>query len=421
MNYFLYFLLIALTIYTDSFLSRYLNAFGNSLLPTVCLILYPYLVLTKKVKYPKFCNQYICLLLYALSLSLVLWFIFVALDMPLKMYGEDFFIKTFKVFLTLMTVPLYGIILYSIMQKIPEKKWLTPFFVVNIFMAILACVEYTQIPHAFSWLHSTETYYRIRLLTHESSHTAPLIELFFIMAIYYATTVKKSFLYAIITVIALLVQISLTGSKSFLIVLFLACIFGGWDYIKSLKGINKIGLFFVVLAVVVYLYFSISAQLLGSFHNDIDSYTSTSTRLITNLSGYTLGTICPIGTGFWGYLYFFPKIWQHYINLFSGYFNMDELVMMLTRLDDDRGLTAKSFFSQMSAYWGGIGSILFIKYLLAVFKNGLRFCQEKEKKYLKTVAFVIIVNLFTCMYLEFVDFAVITFFIMIATKKENLK
>lgn len=122
MNYFLYFLLIALTIYTDSFLSRYLNAFGNSLLPTVCLILYPYLVLTKKVKYPKFCNQYICLLLYALSLSLVLWFIFVALDMPLKMYGEDFFIKTFKVFLTLMTVPLYGIILYSIMQKIPEKN-----------------------------------------------------------------------------------------------------------------------------------------------------------------------------------------------------------------------------------------------------------------------------------------------------------
>ncbi|WP_230209541.1 hypothetical protein, partial [Bacillus cereus] len=83
-------------------------------------------------------------------------------------------------------------------------------------------------PSAWMWLHSSdEPYYRIRLLTVESSWTGTIYLIYSILTLYLAKKLFNNFkvrLYTITIIISLLAYVFLTGSKGFFIVFVVSLI-----------------------------------------------------------------------------------------------------------------------------------------------------------------------------------------------------
>lgn len=403
MNYILYFLLIVLTTYNDSFLSNSLGAFGFSLLPVMSyLIFLSMCLLRKKIIYSIFVKKFFRLINYTFILSIIVLIVFFCLDLPMKLYGENIALKILKLYVTFVSYVLFMIMLGNIIKKMSEEQLLAPFWWVNLFLAIYGVIEYVKIPDAFLFFHSTqEIYWRVRLLCQESSHSAPIIEIFFILALYYSIIVKKRKVYVFIAIVCLFSQICISSSKSLLVVLIVATIFGAWNYIKNISGTKKIFGLTVAMGLLFIIQKYLLTGLVESFSGDLENSTSTVTRSVTNIAGYTIGLIFPLGTGFFGYLYFLPKILFYLAQNVPSDYNIEELLSIIMN-DTDAGVSAQSFFSQNSTYWGIVGSILFFKYLKRLYSDCLLCCDIKQSLLYKILFFVIIVHLLTTSGMEFI-------------------
>ena len=403
MNYILYFLLVALTTYNDSFLSNSLGALGFSLLPIISYLMFTLMYLLKKrFVCPIFVKRFYRLINYSFIVSIIVWIAFFSLNLPLTLYGENLALKILKLYITFMSYVLFMIVLGNIMKNLPEKQVLAPFWWINLFLAIYGIMEYAKIPDAFLFLHSTqEIYWRVRLLCQESSHSAPIIEIFFILALYYSIIIKRSKAYAFVTIACLLSQVYISSSKSLIVVLILAFIFGAWNYIKNISGTKKIVGLIVALGLFFLLQKYLLTGLIESFSGDLENSTSTVTRSATNSAGYVIGLIFPLGTGFFGYLYFFPKMLLYFANKIPSNFNIGELLDIIMN-DTDAGVSAQSFFSQSSTYWGIFGSVLFFIYIKKVYSNCLLYCGFEQRLLYKILFFIIVLHLLTTSGMEFI-------------------
>jgi len=402
-NYILYFLLITLTTYNDSFLSNSLGAFGFSLLPVMSFLLFLLMCLfRKRITYPIFVKKFGRLINYTFVLSIVVLVVFFSLNLPTTLYGENVALKILKLYITFVSYILFMIVLGELMKSLSMKQLLAPFWWINLSLAIYGIVEYTKIPNAFLYLHSNqEIYWRVRLLCQESSHSAPIIEIFFILALYYSVIVKKSRFYSIIAIGCLLSQICISSSKSLLVVLILAITFAGWSYIKNISGTKKIVGLIVALIGFVFIQKYLLTGLLESFSGDLENSTSTVTRSSTNIAGYIIGVFFPFGTGFFGYLYFFPKVLLYLSQNVPSDYNIDELLNIIMS-DTDAGVSAQSFFSQSSTYWGLVGSVLFFKYIKKVYSNCLIYCDFRQRLLYKVLFFIVVLHLLTTSNMEFI-------------------
>lgn len=99
--YWLYSLLIFLTLYTDSPLSTYLGAFGESMLPSISLCLYILFALTNRInRTDSFVRKFSFLIKVTTLLSLIAFFIYPLFDISYTQLGESLFVKLVKLWLT---------------------------------------------------------------------------------------------------------------------------------------------------------------------------------------------------------------------------------------------------------------------------------------------------------------------------------
>lgn len=423
MNNIIYFVLIFLTTYTDSFLTPYMGAFGFSLLPTASLILYIWrFVLDKRtVKKNSFCFFFKCLINYTFMLSIALYLILLFSGQSTTFYGEDLLIKGIKLYVTFLSYIAFIFVLLDVIEKMSLEDIFKPFYLVNIFLAVFGLIEFNHLPHAFMNLHNgtSDVYYRVRLLCQESSHTAPIIELFFLMSAFYSIYVKKSKINLLITIICFIVQIYISSSKSFMVVLGLSLVFGMWKILKESrhKGLITIGSIGLILLFYKYVYF----DLLEDFEGDISNSTSTSTRSTSVLSGYLMGILIPWGAGFGGYLYLLPQFMRFIMENLPSFFDTSELEYMI-HSKDDSAIASQAFFSQSSTYWGCIGVCLFLSKLLGVFKKFL-LCLDNggSKALFKTICCVLMLNMSFTTGLDFVYLSVLAIMINFNLKQKHIQ
>lgn len=414
MTYLLYFIAVFLTTYTDSPLTKYFGAFGFSMLPLMTYCVFFFLIIRGKLIIPDFCKKYLKVLNWALFVSIAIIPFCFMMGVDTNAKGENIVIKSVKVYATLAAAPLFMSIICYWLRKMQYRKWFAPFFYINIFLAVFAYLESLQLPYAFMSLHtnSTNMYWRVRLLTQESSHTAPLIELFFVIALYYSICIKKSKLFIAVTVGCFLVQLSVTSSKSLLVVLILAAGFGLWSYIKMSR--NSFKLYAVLGLVGIIAYFAMNNMhfnAANSFSQDIEEGTSTVTRAITNLSGYLTGLMAPLGMGYYMYLVIMPRMIPFVFQQIGMSLNFGELDGMVNGKDDSV-LISQSFFGQGCNYWGIVGCVLIFRYLLAVYKKCIRHCEKNEVVLFKIAFFIIIVNLCTVSFFDFIYQVVLSMMIL---------
>lgn len=409
--YLFYVLLVFLTTYTDTPLTNYFGAFGFSALPVITFISFPCMYLFgRRLVYPKFSTFFFKLINYTLVLSFVAMLVFLVFGLPLSMYGDNAVAKSFKLYITFLSYIMFFIMMFNLMIRYNLKQVARPFFYVFIFLTVFGYIENTMIPNAFMQLHAThwDQYWRVRLLTQESSHTSPIITVFFLMALYYSMCVVRRKAFVAVTWLCLIIQLSISGSKLFMVIIMISGIVGAWSYIKAIRGWKRLAGIVAAIYVLTYMYDTIFSQALTSFQQDINESTSTATRITTNVSGYLFGTIIPIGTGFYSYLYILPNAFKLIIDYLPNNFDTTELLNYINAKDNS-GLAAKSFFSQSTLYWGIIGSVMLFKRMRLLLKNFMAVSGNEERVVVKVLFIAVLIHLFISTNLDFVFISVFAF------------
>lgn len=418
MYYFLYFILISLTVYTDTPLTKYFGALGFSFIPLVCFLLYPMLLYKRIIWVPFFAKVLLRLINYALLLSVICFFVFIFMDIPSTLYGENIIIKAIKLYLTYLSYFLYIVIICSIGKNIPTNELYKPFFVLFIFLTFFAFVEYQNIPDAFlNFHHSSGSYYRVRLLTQESSHTAPLLEVFFLLSCYYTIIIRKSKWLFTLVLFCFIYQLYVSSSKSLAVIVLLSIVYAGYSIFKSAHGAKKMLVIGVFAFISVFAYLFIYVSVVNSFQGDIENSTSTATRSLTILSGYLSGILFPFGSGFFSYLYIFPMLLMELVSQIGGVFNLEEILDIISN-NTDAGVVPQSFFSFTSTFWGVLGNFYFFVNLKKEYRCNLKISSNSEIIIIKSLFFCIVLNLCFTIGFEFYIQAFVCILIIRLKKNE---
>lgn len=120
----------------------------------------------------------------------------------------------------------------------------------------------------------------------------------------------------------------------------------------------------VIVSILVVAFFVPIVML--KMQESVEESTTAVTRSYSVALGYAFGTISVIGTGFQTYLAYYPAVLKQYLPLIPFVFPNTDLseIYELIESGSDANLSAKSFLSQTSMYWGIVGSIYFVKIYL---------------------------------------------------------
>ncbi|QAY67212.1 hypothetical protein [Paenibacillus protaetiae] len=368
--------MLLLTVYQDFPLANAIGEIGRSpiilMLPVFLFCEAAMLAKHKRVvlgtPFQKYLAAFIC---YLWVISLI--YIFAEFLKGTYSFGsENLLGKAVKVLIYFVVILLYIRHMSLLFSKFRSYKALYGCFllVVTVLLLIMS-VELATMPNAFPFLHSgSNPYWRVRLLTSESSTTGSIVVVYTAILIFLSSQLKGaakllSYAYGAFFFLFYLMN---TGSKGFMIVSMLTMVVTMVKFLDFRKKKN----FFLLLAVIAAMYLFIanfSAGLISSFNNDIENYTSSSTRLGTIIIAVATVIQQPFGVGTGAYLTFFQQNVDIAVNLlgklYYKLFGMSQINTseLMTYSDSDKNLGVKSGLFQWIMF-GGLFSVAYF-YLIA--------------------------------------------------------
>ncbi|WP_438349490.1 hypothetical protein ACP8HI_02040 [Paenibacillus sp. FA6] len=369
-------ILLILTVYQDFPLVNIIGEIGRS--PIILLFpLFIFCEIAMLSKYKKLMNvtklqKYLFAFIIYLSFISMVYILIQFLQGNYSFASENLLGKAIKVLTYFVVILLYVRHMQLVFTRINSFKLLySCFLVVMSLLVIIMIVELVSMPNALTFLHSgSHPYWRVRLLTSESSTTGSIIVVYSSILIYlsqYLNPVAKT-LSIVYATSFFLFCLFVTGSKGFLIVILLTLVVTMIKFLNFRKKRN----FIVLIAVVVAMYLFIayfSAGLFSSFSNDIENYTSSYTRMGTIIIALATVFHHPLGVGTGAYLMYFNEYVAYSIQLMSRFyynvFGMSQINVgeLLQYSGSVKNLGVKSGFFQWVMF-GGVFSIVFF-YLLA--------------------------------------------------------
>ncbi|WP_077619795.1 hypothetical protein [Bacillus sinesaloumensis] len=328
------------------------------------------LIFRRKFKITKLQKYLLNYILFTSTIGLI-YVLILFLKGEYSFLNENLFLKYIKGELYLLLIFLYIRHCYLLFVNMSKKNILLSILVVLTILNLIILIEYFTIPNALLSFHSENApYYRIRLLTAESSWTGTIYIVYCFIALYLTKEVRL-FKSGIITYIILTITLYtvLTLSKGFLMTLLISLLLfviqniriKKISYKQILVTILGIGLLFAILAFV-------KDSIVDLFLNDIESYTSVATRSGLLLAEINILLLNPLGTGKGAYIFFLaneiPNILKPLRNIFIMFFNATPNVSELIRLSTDtKGLGMKSGILQ----WGIEGGLFAFWYFIQTF------------------------------------------------------
>lgn len=366
MIYLCYCAMIILPIWQDSPLSGPLGSYGYSIVPALSLAAIIPFAIARLRRRPSFkgtfAHSWAVLAVLLVLINIVADVLWLSLGGAYELKGEDIVAKSLKGVVTVVSIAAYLLIVTFMTRQFDEERVLRPFAISFAILTAVAIVEYAQLPNALPFAHYAGLfpYGRPRFLTTEASWTTLLIIVYGGLTIHYFTRIRKSYIALVATVASLVFMVLTTASKSLLIMVAGAVLVS--MALMSRKDIRWV----LVLVVIVFAAaFNpiIFDRLQELFISDIEKYTSTATRTITNLASLTYSLIFPFGAGNALYLHFYPEMLQRMSDIFSGLgiqFNLAEINGYIAA-SDDFGMSAKSAILQYGMYWGIAGTIFLVR------------------------------------------------------------
>ncbi|MCD9024059.1 O-antigen ligase family protein [Cohnella silvisoli] len=415
-------LLLVLTVYQDFPLVNMIGEIGRSPI----IVLFPLFIFCEIAMLAKYKKVMLGSKLQKYLLAFILYLSFVSIVYVLVQFmqgsysfgSENLLGKAIKVLIYFIVILFYIRHMQLVFSKIKSYKVLySCFFAVVTLLIVIMILELMSIPNALTYLHSgSNPYWRVRLLTSESSTTGSIIVVYASILVYLARYLSR-FAKSLSIVYAsgfLLFYLFVTGSKGFLIVSLLTLVVTMIKFLDFRKKKNFLLLISVVLAMYLFItYFS--GGLVSSFNNDIENYTSSYTRMGTIIISLATVLHNPLGVGTGAYLMYFDNYVNDSIKLMSQFYyntfgisqiNAGEL---LQYSDSDQNLGVKSGFFQWVMF-GGIFAVVFF-YLLA--KNLIVKVKSSSILFLALI-FILLSLLFVALEIKYevwLLFAFISFFL----------
>lgn len=377
--------ILLLTIYQDLPLVNYIGEIGRTpmvlLFPIFLLTEIFYLVKKRKLVYSKFHYYFVLYFLAVCFISLV-YSLFAFISGNYSFLGENILVKSIKGLIYLLLIILYIRHLFFIFLLIKNEKIVyISLMTVLLFIYTYMIYEINSLPYTFLSLHSVdEPYWRVRLLTPESSYTGTIVVVLSTLVLYLTRSLKSKISRIIsyfMTNILFIFYVIVTGSKGFLLVMLITLfiLFIKFINIKSYKSFVYFTLSLLLVTTSAYFY---SEKILSMLYSDLQNYTSTITRLGTILISLISLVNNPLGVGTGGYLFSFSTYMDNAILIlnktFATFFSIGNLNTeeLLSYLNTEKNLGVKSGFFQWLIY-GGILTIVFfywiIKYLYKISKH----------------------------------------------------
>lgn len=394
---FILFLLVVLPIYQDSPFSIFLGSAGYSaLMPLSLVFMVVYVVVNEKVPKNPRLTEWMKLGYYLCGISFSAILVWWVLGNSLTVVGEFLPIKAIKVCLQYFSYPSYIALVLVCVRKVGIKYLEKYAYFTLVFLTAICLIERQQLPYALEAFHFAGTfpYWRVRLLTMESSWTAMIIYVYSFISVYYGYKNRKKIVtYSSVVCIGILVAFS--DSKTLMvalaIILVLYTMFSFAHLNKKTQWKVIIVLFAGTLGAIEW-----APTLLQSFQGDIQNYTSVATRGYTALIGLMIGIVAPMGVGGAVYLGVFQRALRYFLFLFDKIpirLNTTE-VESLAFAQTDTALTVKSGILQRNMYWGIFGTA-YLVHNFALVSKALRKNHVKNEILLRS-AFWGAVILITC-------------------------
>ena len=413
MLYYIYFILIFSSVFQDFFLVNYIGEFGRSITAIAVIPLFITYILFSRKKI--FINKYLKILaklsMYLLFINILFLFKHLVIDVgAIKVLDENVILQTIKGYIYFLNIVIFMILIYNLQKNLKKEQVFKPFVFTFLFLFLILLVELKNIPDALPLLHNDFPYYRVRLTTMESSYTSSIIVIFFATTYYYYKNIKKNRVLSITSVFMFCTFVASSGSKGFILNLLITL------FIMILIDGNMKKKIISILILVIALYVGwpfIKVNIM----NDLQYYTSIVTRGYTIAVGLIFILVRPFGVGNVLYLIEYPKLLNKYIYIFNWMnfkFNLTEIYTFINATSS-KNIAAKSGFIQYGLYWGLVGSIIMIIFIVKVYKALFRCIDHKlsiiKFAYVNTVLLMITVIGFDIKYEIWSLFSVIIYLI----------
>lgn len=381
----IYFIILILcSVYQDFYL---VNIFGEIARSPIFLFL-PIFIFTELYQILIKRNEIITyiqrtLLFYIIAVSFVgaTYVLYLIFKGHYYFLDENIFLKFIKGQLYLIIIWLYLRHSYLILNKLTKKQIFYAMISVLSILNIVLIIEYFSLPNALEFLHSQKIpYYRIRLLTVESSWTGSIYVVLCALSWYYMKSYMrmKTIYIKLYIGISFISYVMLTQSKGFFVALLISIMIFSTSLIKK-KKLSRKTLFFLITLSFLFIFavFFFIQVFLPAFGSDIENYTSMSTRLGVLIAALKVIIVNPLGVGTGAYIIFLangivdvvPFLKQIFSFLFNSTPNLSELFRIT---NSTIGLSVKSGIFQWILEGGILAIVLFLswsKYILHITKE----------------------------------------------------
>lgn len=372
----MYSLMIVLPIVGDSILSRWMGAFGLSVMPALSTVLIiPYAVMNRDVFYCDRRLKYlIALLLLLVVVNVLTDSIWLLTGGELIIRGENVCIKSAKGVLTFSAIIFYLLIVSNLSEGISEEQAFRPFAIALVILALIAFIELFTMPNALPWAHEAGgfPYWRVRLLTIESSTTAPQIIIYGGLSLYYAWEILKNRKLTVACVLLLGFLTFSSSSKTLMVCILIIPAIVFVHYILHNK--SRIKLLAEIAVALIPIAYVLVDRLSEAMQMDLARYTSITTRVYMGLIGIRYAAMYPFGTGSALYLKLYPDMLIERLGLIKSLRlgNASEIMRLAKDSASDYGLSTKSGITQYGLYWGLVGSCVFLTGMIKTYNEAYK-------------------------------------------------
>lgn len=331
------------------------------------------LIFLQKLKFSFYSKCFLIYIYYLVFISIVFIGFFYIRVGAFSIFDENVILKTVKMLMySIISFVLY-LYLYNYLRSNNQNIFILAkqIYIIQLLLFAVLIIESSQNADGITvlqWLHSSEEkYWRIRLLTLEASWSGPVVVVFSLLPIYFASNdfLKKNKKFIYFTSISfLLFYTILSGSKGYLLLFVFALLPNVFQILIRSKYRNYL-FFGIFLAIVI---FGIYAE---SFFFTVFGklYTSQSfgTRFASYLSALRTFVLHSFGVGLGPYMYYYTESIRSIIE--SGWLNIFNLDEISVYINTTKALSTKTYFFDQLIY-GGVGFLwFFYNFFLTRFKK----------------------------------------------------
>lgn len=408
MRVFILTIIILLAHYQDFFAFKYFGEIAKSpiIFLTPLFLVYELLNLkNNKIRISKY-QSYLILYLSLLCFLSVIYVVIVYVKYGTLLFlEENIIVKSIKYAIYPITCLLFYRFIYTFLRS-DDKNLKRLFKAIYINQLLLIIILLLELPtrktgiSPISFFHPEEyKYWRIRLLTMESSWSGSVALIFSLTPIFLANylNIKRKILIQITSLTLLLLYIAFNSSKGFIISILIVIAFVIIDYMIK-KGIKPI--YFILGGIALIIPLLNLTSVIHYISDNLNSSQSFGTRFASYFTSIRTFITNPFGVGFSGFLPFYTKNLSAVVDWFSQYnFNLEEIKGYLKT---SKSLSTKTYFFDQLIF-GGVGFLLFF-YLF--FIKRIQWIRNRMlKEFSFTQSYIII------LFIIFIGFTYITFHI----------